>query len=59
MQAVAGMADDSGRVSGEVSQAATAIGRQAETLRVEVDQFLTAVRADDGGRRQNLGPVAA
>jgi methyl-accepting chemotaxis protein len=59
MQAVAGMADDSGRVSGEVSQAATAIGRQAETLRVEVDQFLTAVRADDGGRRHNPGPVAA
>jgi hypothetical protein len=53
------MADDSGRVSGEVSQAATAIGRQAETLRVEVDQFLTAVRADDGGRRHNPGPVAA
>jgi methyl-accepting chemotaxis protein len=34
-----------------VSQAATAIGRESETLRVEVDQFLTAVH-DDGAERR-------
>jgi methyl-accepting chemotaxis protein len=52
MQSVAGMADGAGGVSEEVTEAATAIGHQAETLRVEVDQFLTAVRNDDGERRR-------
>jgi methyl-accepting chemotaxis protein len=51
MRSVAGLADDAGQVSQEVSRAATVIGGEAETLRVEVDQFLSAVRDDTGERR--------
>jgi methyl-accepting chemotaxis protein len=52
MQQVAGLADGAGQVSQEVSHAATVIGEEAEKLRAEVDQFLTAVRDDSGERRR-------
>jgi len=53
MREVAGLADDAGQVSQEVLRAATGIGKEAETLRVEVDQFLSTVR-DDGGERRGF-----
>jgi methyl-accepting chemotaxis protein len=43
MEAVAGAADNAGSVSREVLEAADAVGRQSETLRSEVDRFLSAV----------------
>ncbi|HEY1936257.1 MAG TPA: methyl-accepting chemotaxis protein [Acetobacteraceae bacterium] len=51
MQEVVGVADTAGTVSGQVLQAAAMIGREAETLRAEVGQFLTAVRDETGERR--------
>jgi methyl-accepting chemotaxis protein len=43
------IADDAGSASREVLAGAAGISREAETLRAEVDQFLTAVRDDTGG----------
>ena len=55
MQAVVGAAGNAGDASRDVLTGAEAVGQQAETLRVEVDRFLSAVR-DDAGER---GRVAA
>jgi methyl-accepting chemotaxis protein len=53
MEHVVGVSDDAGASSRDVLAASSEIGREAETLRVEVDQFLTAVRDDgDSGERQ-------
>ena len=52
MEHVVGVADGAGNASHDVLVASGAIGREAETLRVEVDQFLTAVRSDNGERRR-------
>jgi methyl-accepting chemotaxis protein len=52
MQEVVGVADTAGTVSDQVLQAAAMIGREAETLRAEVGQFLTAVRDETGERRR-------
>jgi methyl-accepting chemotaxis protein len=46
MEHVVGVADSAGDASRDVLAASGEIGREAETLRVEVDQFLTAVRDD-------------
>jgi methyl-accepting chemotaxis protein len=46
MHAVVGAAGSAGEASRNVSCGATAVGQQADTLRVEVDQFLTAVRGE-------------
>jgi methyl-accepting chemotaxis protein len=47
MQQLTEVADGAGMLSGNVLHAATDIGRSAETLRNDVDQFLAAT-ADDG-----------
>ncbi len=46
MRTVTQVAAEAGTVSDEVLGAAVAIGREAETLRATVDQFLLAVHAD-------------
>jgi len=53
MQEVVGVADEAGSVSQEVLQAAAAIGQEAKTLRVKVDQFLIAVRDETGNLQQS------
>jgi methyl-accepting chemotaxis protein len=45
-------ADQAGQVSQTVQSGADEIGQQASKLRVEVDQFLNAIRTDTGDRRQ-------
>ncbi len=53
MEHVVGVADGAGDASRDVLAASGEIGREAETLRVEVDQFLTAVRGEgDGAERR-------
>ena len=52
MEDVSGVADTAWTVSQEVLQSAEAIGRNSEKLRVEVDDFLTAVRDDTVERRR-------
>jgi methyl-accepting chemotaxis protein len=52
MEDVSGVADSAGTVSQDVLLAAGTIGKEAENLRAEVDDFLTAVRDDTGERRQ-------
>ena len=60
MEHVVGVADDAGASSRDVLAASSEIGREAETLRVEVDQFLTAVRDDgDSGERQRNERIEA
>lgn len=49
---VAEIAQGAGTVSQDVLAGATDVGSQAETLRTEVDQFLSAVRSDSGERRR-------
>ena len=51
MMDVVHVADGAGAVSREVLAGSGEIGREAERLRSEVDQFLTAVREDSGERR--------
>jgi hypothetical protein len=51
MRTVADLAAGAGQVSQDVSRAATAIGQEAATFRVDVDQFLTAIRDDTRERR--------
>jgi methyl-accepting chemotaxis protein len=46
------VADNAGTVSKDVLAGAAAIGREAATLRTEVDQFLTAVRQDTTEERR-------
>jgi methyl-accepting chemotaxis protein len=45
-------ADKAGQVSQTVQGGADEIGEQASKLRIEVDQFLHAIRTDTGDRRQ-------
>jgi methyl-accepting chemotaxis protein len=54
MEHVVGVADNAGDASRDVLPASGEIGHEAETLRVEVVQFLTAVRDDgnNGERRR-------
>jgi methyl-accepting chemotaxis protein len=52
MGEVVGNADQAGQVSLSVQAGADDIAQQASKLRIEVDQFLQAVRTDTGDRRQ-------
>jgi methyl-accepting chemotaxis protein len=52
MEHVVAVAGDAGNSSREVLSGATTIGREAETLRVEVDQFLAVIRSESGERRR-------
>jgi methyl-accepting chemotaxis protein len=51
MSNVVAAAESAGNVSRDVETGAGAIGSESETLRREVDQFLTAIRSDTGERR--------
>jgi methyl-accepting chemotaxis protein len=51
MSNVVAAAESAGNVSRDVETGAGAIGNASETLRREVDQFLTAIRSDTGERR--------
>lgn len=51
MRQLIGVADDAATLSDAVLAAASGVGREAETLRAEVDRFLAATQ-DDGGRQQ-------
>jgi methyl-accepting chemotaxis protein len=53
MRTVADLAAGAGQVSQDVSRAAAAIGQEAATFQVDVDQFLTAIHDDTGERRGN------
>ena len=55
---VVAVADDAGRASHDALGGASEIGREAQTLRAEVDRFLAVVRAD-GGERRNFERIAA
>jgi hypothetical protein len=46
------LADQAGVSSNDVLAGAAGIGKEAETLRTEVDRFLLAVHTDSGERRQ-------
>ncbi len=60
MEHVVGVADGAGDASRDVLAASSDIAREAETLRVEVDQFLTAVRDDgDTGERRRYERIDA
>jgi methyl-accepting chemotaxis protein len=52
MDSVVDVAENAGNTSNEVLSGATGIGREADTLRREVDQFLEAIRSDTGDRRR-------
>ncbi len=52
MEHVVEVADTAGNTSRDVLSGAANIGRESETLRNEVDQFLVAVRSDSGERRR-------
>jgi methyl-accepting chemotaxis protein len=52
MEHVVQVADGAGEASRGVLEASGEIGQEAGTLRVEVDQFLSAVRSDTGERRR-------
>ena len=52
MQHVVTVADEAGSASRDVLTGAAGIGREAETLRIEVDQFLVAVRDDTTDERR-------
>ncbi len=52
MNQVVGNADKGGQVALSVTAGADEIARQSGLLRAEVDNFLQAVRADDGDNRQ-------
>jgi methyl-accepting chemotaxis protein len=52
MTHVVTVAEGASTASQEVKAASSGIGSQAETLRTEVDQFLTAIREDTGERRR-------
>jgi methyl-accepting chemotaxis protein len=49
---VVGAADDAAGTSDGLLRGAAEIGTQSETLRMEVDQFLVAVRSETGERRR-------
>ena len=52
MEHVVMVADGAGQASRDVSEGAAGIGREAETLRTEVDQFLAAVKDARSDRRR-------
>jgi methyl-accepting chemotaxis protein len=52
MSHVVEVADGAGTASHDVQSGAAEIGREAETLRGKVDQFLDAIRTDSGERRR-------
>lgn len=52
MALVVATAEGAGAASREVQSGATNIGREADTLRAKVDQFLAVVRSDSGDRRR-------
>jgi methyl-accepting chemotaxis protein len=52
MEHVVAVADNAGTASRDVLTGAVQIGREAETLRTEVDQFLVAVRDDTTDERR-------
>jgi methyl-accepting chemotaxis protein len=51
MVQVVDAAESAGNVSRDVEAGASAIGKESETLRIEVDQFLAAIRSDSDERR--------
>jgi len=53
MAEVVEAADKAGNVSGTVLDGVANIGREAHTMRTEIDQFLVAVRDDSGDRRRH------
>jgi methyl-accepting chemotaxis protein len=53
MTEVVAAADKAGHVSGTVLEGVATIGREASTMRTEIDQFLVAVRDDTGDRRRH------
>jgi methyl-accepting chemotaxis protein len=58
MEHVVSVADKAGSISHDVLAGATEIGREAETLRTEVDQFLAAVREDTVEERRRYERVS-
>ena len=58
MEHVVSVADNAGSASRDVLTGAVQIGREAETLRTEVDQFLVAVRDDTADERRRYERVA-
>ncbi len=52
MEHVVAVADSAGQASRDVLASSSDIGREADTLRTEVDQFLTAVNSDTEERRR-------
>jgi methyl-accepting chemotaxis protein len=53
MTEVVEAADEAGRVSRTVLDGVATIGREATSMRAEIDQFLVAVRDDSGDRRRH------
>ncbi len=53
MTHVVDVAEGAGAASSNVATGATAIGQEAASLRVKVDEFLEAVRTDSGERRRS------
>jgi ABC-type transporter Mla subunit MlaD len=53
MVEVVGAADEAGRVSRTVLDGVSDIGREANAMHTEIDQFLVAVRDDSGERRRH------
>jgi methyl-accepting chemotaxis protein len=53
MTHVVDVAESAGAASTNVATGATAIGQEAASLRVKVDEFLEAVRTDSGERRRS------
>ena len=58
MEHVVAVADNAGTASRDVLTGAAQIGREAETLRTEVDQFLVAVRDDTTDERRRYERIA-
>jgi methyl-accepting chemotaxis protein len=58
MEHVVAVADKAGGASRDVLTGAADIGREAETLRTEVDQFLAAVRDDGKDERRRYERIA-
>ena len=58
MEHVVTVADKAGGISRDVLSGAAEIGREAETLRIEVDQFLDAVRDDGNAERRQYERLA-
>ncbi len=53
MQHVVEVAEQAGRTSGDVLAGAANIGRDADRLRTEIDQFVEVIRSDAGERRRS------